>query len=130
MLNDRWHDDPLDHVEPVIDCAELMEIQESVRGIAVERSVQDYARTLVAATRDLENGFSLGASPRALLDLARCAQARALLNGREFVTPDDISSLAGPVLTHRLILNQKSRHAGLSAAELVAAVVKKTRVPV
>ncbi len=130
MLNDRWHDDPLDHVEPVIGCAELMEIQESVRDVAVERSVQEYARELVAATRDPENGFSLGASPRALLDLARCAQARALLNGREFVTPDDVSSLAGPVLTHRLILNQKSRHAGLSAADLVAAVVKKTRVPV
>ena len=86
MLNDRWHDDPLDHVEPVIGCAELMEIQESVRVVVVEKSVQEYARELVAATRDPENGFSLGASPRALLDLARCAQARALLNGREFVT--------------------------------------------
>ena len=130
MLNDRWHDDPLDHVEPVITCAELMELQESVREVAVERSVQEYARALVAATRDPENGFSLGASPRALLDLARCAQARAFLDGRAFVTPDDVSFLAGPVLTHRLILNQKSRHAGLSAADLVAAIVKKTRVPV
>ena len=52
------------------------------------------------------------------------------LDGRAFVTPDDVSFLAGPVLTHRLILNQKSRHAGLAAAELVAALVKKTRVPV
>ena len=130
MLNDRWHDDPLDHVEPVIDCAELLALQDAVREVAVERSVQEYARALVAATRDPENGFSLGASPRALLDLARCAQARAFLDGREFVTPDDVSFLAGPVLTHRLILNQKSRHAGLSAADLVAAIVKKTRVPV
>ena len=130
MLNDRWQDDPLDHIEPVIGCAELVEIQDSVRAVAVERSVQEYAREIVAATRDPENGFSLGASPRALLDLARCAQAHALLAGRDFVTPDDVSVLAGPVLTHRLILNQKSRHAGLSAAELVAALVKKTRVPV
>ena len=130
MLNDRWRDDPLDHVEPVTDCKELMEIQEAVRSVGMERSVQEYARSLVAATRIPENGFSLGASPRALLDLARCAQARALLNGRDFVKPDDVSSLAGPVLTHRLILNRKSRHAGLSAHELVAAVVKKTHVPV
>ena len=130
MLNDRWQDDPLDHIEPVIGCAELAELQESVRTVAVERSVQEYAREIVAATRDPENGFSLGASPRALLDLARCAQAHALLNGREFVTPDDVSVLAVPVLAHRLILNQKSRHAGVSAPDLVAAVVKKMRVPV
>jgi MoxR-like ATPase len=107
-----------------------MELQKSVRAVVMERSVQEYARELVAATRDPENGFSLGASPRALLDLARCAQARAMLNGRTFVTPDDVSFLAGPVLTHRLILNQKSRHAGVSASDLVAAVVKKTHVPV
>ena len=98
--------------------------------VAVERSVQEYAREIVAATRDPENGFSLGASPRALLDLARCAQARAMLKGREFVTPDDVSSLAVAVLAHRLIPDRKSRHAGASAEELVAAVVKKIRVPV
>ena len=130
MLNDRWQDDPLDHIEPVIGCDELTALQESVRTVAVERSVQEYARGIVAATRDPENGFSLGASPRALLDLARCAQAHALLEGREFVTPDDVSVLAVPVLAHRLIPNQKSRHAGVSARDLVAAVVKKTRVPV
>ena len=130
MLNDRWQGDPLDRVEPVIGCAELMEIQKSVRGVTMEQSVQEYARTLIAATRDPENGFSLGASPRALLDFARCAQARALLNGRQFVTPEDVSSLAVPVLAHRLILNRKSSHAGVSAPELIAAIVKKTRVPV
>ena len=130
MLNDRWQDDPLDRIEPVIDCAGLVEIQKSVRAVTMEQTVQEYARELVAATRDPENGFSLGASPRALLDLARCAQARALLNGRAFVTPDDVSSLAVPVLAHRLIPNRKSSHAGASAADLIAAIVKKTRVPV
>ena len=104
------------------DCAEKMKRGEMVSDC--------YARELVAATRNPDNGFSLGASPRALLDLARCAQAHALLKGRTFVTPDDVSSLAGPVLTHRLILNQKSRHAGVSASDLVAAIVKKTHVPV
>ena len=58
------------------------------------------------------------------------AQARAMLNGRTFVTPDDVSALAVPVLAHRLVLNRKSSHAGSRAADLVAAVVKKTRVPV
>ena len=130
MLNDRWQDDPLDRIEPVIDCAGLLELQKSVRAVTMEQSVQEYARELVAATRDPENGFSLGASPRALLDFARCAQAHALLDGRTFVTPDDVSSLAVPVLAHRLILNRKSSHAGASASDLIAALVKKTRVPV
>lgn len=130
MLNDRWQEDPLDRLEPVIECAELIEIQKTVRAVTMEQTVREYARELVAATRDPDNGFSLGASPRALLDFARCAQARALLNGRDFVTPEDVSSLAVPVLAHRLILNQKSRHAGTSAPDLVAALVKKTHVPV
>ena len=130
MLNDRWQGDPLDRVEPVVDCGGLQEMQESVRAVVMERTVQEYARAIVASTRDPENGFSLGASPRALLDLARCAQARAMLNGREFVTPDDVSSLAVSVLAHRLIPDRKSRHAGAPAEELVAAVVKKIRVPV
>ena len=72
MLNDRWQDDPLNRLDAVIDCAALMEIQKSVRAVTMEQSVQEYARELVAATRNPENGFSLGASPRALLDLARC----------------------------------------------------------
>ena len=130
MLNDRWQGDPLDRVEPVVDCGGLQEMQEAVRGIVMERTVQEYARAIVAATRDPENGFSLGASPRALLDLARCAQARAMLKGREFATPDDVSALAVAVLAHRLIPDRKSRHAGASAEELVTAVVKKIRVPV
>ena len=130
MLNDRWRGDPLDRVEPVVDCGGLQEMQESVRAVVMERTVQEYARAIVASTRDPENGFSLGASPRALLDLARCAQARAMLKGREFVTPDDVSTLAVAVLAHRLIPDRKSRHAGAPAEELVAAVVKKIRVPV
>ena len=130
MLNDRWQDDPLNRLDAVIDCAGLMEIQKSVRTVTMEQSVQEYARELVAATRNPENGFSLGASPRALLDLARCAQARALLSGRMFVKPDDVSFLAAPVLAHRLILNRKSSHAGAQAEDLIAAIVKKTRVPV
>ena len=130
MLNDRWQDDPLDRLESVIDCAGLVEIQKAVRAVTMEQTVREYARELVAATREPENGFSLGASPRALLDLARCAQARALLGGRAFVTPDDVSALAVPVLAHRLILNRKSSHAGVAAADLIVSVVKKTRVPV
>ena len=93
-------------------------------GLTVTTAFNAFMR---ATVREQAMPFRLRATSKLTGD---AREARALLNGREFVTPDDVSSLAGPVLTHRLILNQKSRHAGLSAADLVAAIVKKTRVPV
>ena len=90
-----------------------------------EDSVLDYVVRLVSRTR-AEPRLRLGASPRASLDLRRCAQAAALLAGRDFVTPSDVRSLAVPVLAHRLLAAPR---AGATAAEIVESVVRSAPVP-
>ena len=81
------------------------------------------------ATRK-HNGLTLGASPRAGLGLYKAAQARAAIQGRDFVTPDDLKELAAPVLGHRLILTTNSRLHGRSTGELVAEVINTVPVPI
>ncbi len=130
MLNERWDSDPLEKLKPVISCAELQDLQKEVRTVSVERSVQEYMRAIVSATREAESGFVLGASPRALLDLAHCAQARAFLQKRDYVIPDDVVFLMPFVLAHRLQVSSESKHAGQTAATLLDAIRKKIRVPV
>ena len=108
---------------------ETLRLRSELDSIEIGGAVLGYIMDIIEKTRH-DSRFHIGASVRGTIALCRTARAYAAMNGRAFVTPDDVSSLAGPVLTHRLILNQKSRHAGVSAPDLVAAVVKKTRVPV
>ncbi|MFQ5793107.1 MAG: AAA family ATPase [Acidobacteriota bacterium] len=93
---------PLDRVRPVMTCEEVCEIQEKVRAVRVDASLADYLVRLVATTRDSEE-LALGVSPRGTLLLQRAAQAHALVSGRNYLIPDDVKSVAIPVLAHRVI---------------------------
>ena len=125
VLRDHAAAEPVDALRPVLSPARLAELQASVRAVAAEDSVLDYVVRLVSRTR-AEPRLRLGASPRASLDLRRCAQAAALLAGRDFVTPSDVRSLAVPVLAHRLLAAPR---AGATAAEIVESVVRSEPVP-
>jgi MoxR-like ATPase len=116
----------VDRLEPVIGPEELAALRDRTRSLHVADPVLDYALGLVQATR-LDGRVAHGASPRAALALVRCAQARALLAGRDFVVPDDVSALAGPALAHRLLLHGGNRDA---AEALVAEIVARAPVPV
>jgi MoxR-like ATPase len=91
--------------------------------------VRAYLLELVRATRG-DDRLALGASPRAALALLRAAQARALLDGRRFVLPDDVKLLAPPVLAHRLILRSDARLGGDSPQRLLADLLARVPVPV
>lgn len=129
LLRDRKRTDPLDAVRPILTCEEIRRIQEEVRAIELENSLAEYMMTLIRATREAPE-IRLGASPRALLMLSRCAQASAWLNNRSYLKPDDILPLIQPVLAHRLILTLESRHSGISSASVLEGIVKRIRVPV
>ena len=88
---------------PVLDTAEVLELQEQVERVRAEESVLDYLMALVAATRGAPQ-LRLGVSPRGSLALLRAARARALTDGREFLVPDDLKALAVPALAHRVLL--------------------------
>ena len=129
LLNDRRRSDPLDGLSPVLSLDELLQISREVKAVALEDSVQDYMLQIIQATREAPE-LRLGASPRALLILARCAQASAWLDGRNFTTPEDVRLLVRPVLAHRMILTLESKHAGVVPEEILDSILKKIKVPV
>jgi MoxR-like ATPase len=99
-----------------------------VREVHVEPSVRDYVTAIVRATR-LEPAFALGASPRATVALFLAARAEAVLSGRDFATPDDVKSLALPVLRHRVLLTPEAEVEGESVDALLAALLDTVDAP-
>jgi MoxR-like ATPase len=118
----------VDDLGPVLSPGELQALRAGVREVFVADAVLDHAVTLVRATRG-DARVLLGASSRAAIALVRCAQARAVLGGREYVAPDDVRALAVPVLAHRLVLAPGAGTAH-RAEELVAELVARVPVPV
>jgi MoxR-like ATPase len=90
--------------------------------------VRRYAVEIVSATRQVPE-IRLGASPRATLHLVRAARAQAALSGRDYVVPDDLHTIAGPVLAHRLVLTTEAHAARRSATDVVRAVLHRVPVP-
>jgi MoxR-like ATPase len=104
----------------------------TVRGIHVSGAVESYAVNITQATRH-DRDLRLGASPRATIHLIRVAKARAALDGREFVLPDDIDALAVPVLSHRLVAARMSGSGSTaqqnSISEIIDRIVAAVPVP-
>ena len=129
MLDEQTSEPPLESLAPVADAADVLRLVEAARGVYVEESVGRYVVALLRQTRN-DQRLYLGASPRAGIALLRVAKSRALSEGRDYVTPDDVKAVAAPVLAHRLILAPEARSAGLGPAELVADALAHTPVPV
>jgi MoxR-like ATPase len=121
--------DPLNELAPVVEPAELITMQDAVRSIRVEKSVSNYMLTLCRSTRAAA-GALLGVSPRGTLALYRASQARAAIQGRDFVLPDDVKQLAPYVLTHRIVVDGQSRLRGRKPENVLQDVLEKTAVPV
>ncbi len=121
--------DPLESLEQVISPEEILAMQQQVRAIRVETSVREYIVNICRTTRAHED-IQLGASPRATMALYRTCQALAAIRGRDFVIPDEIKTLAPPVLTHRLIINPQTRLRGRTPEDVIREVVATVPVPV
>jgi MoxR-like ATPase len=128
MVDEHAAHDPLADLTPVSDTAEVQSVLATVRDVHVAPELRRYAVELVSATRRMPE-VRLGASPRATLHLVRAARAQAALSGREFVVPDDMHVVAGPVLAHRLVLTPESITARRTAADLVRALLGRLPVP-
>jgi MoxR-like ATPase len=120
---------PLDDLAPVVTGDEVVRLLPVVRAISVSQAVADYMLAIVRGTRQ-HPAVELGASPRAALALFRASQARAAIQGRDYVKPDDVKALAEPVLAHRLLTSAQSRLRGQNADQIIADVVSHTPVPV
>jgi MoxR-like ATPase len=115
-------------LKPVAKTDEIPAAQAEVRAIHVAAPVQQYIYDLVAATRS-HRGLSLGASPRAGVSLLGAAQASAAIDGRDYVTPDDVKDVALFVLPHRLIVAPQAEIDGVTASRVVREVLESVAVP-
>jgi MoxR-like ATPase len=129
MLDEQTTEQPLDRLRAVAGRAEVLDAVLAARAVFVEESVNRYVVALLRHTR-ASGRLALGASPRAGIALLRIAKARALALGRDFVQPEDVQAVAGPVLAHRVILAPDARSTGVTAEDAVVEAVEGTPVPV
>ncbi len=128
MLETHGGADPLEDLEPVADALEVRKLIEVVRGVHVAEAVKRYVVDLATATRRSPD-LRLGASPRSTLQLVRAARAQAALEGRDYVLPDDVQSLAGAVLAHRLLPTAEAQVKRRSPEAVVADLLHRVPVP-
>lgn len=117
-----------DTVEPVCDSSDVVRMKEETAEVKVRESVLGYIEDIVLLTRQ-EERFVMGASPRAVLALTRASQARAYLEKRDYVKPDDVKAVAMDVLLHRLALTSEARIRREDAAGILKSLILKARVP-
>ena len=122
-----------DTVPPAVDAVtsadELKEMQRLVPRVRVDDTVRGYVVSITRKTREHES-LTLGASPRAGLGLYKASQAAAAMDGRDFVTPDDVKAVAVRVLSHRLVLTSNARLRGRTTTQIVEQVLSSTPVPI
>jgi MoxR-like ATPase len=122
--------DALEHLEPVVDEADVRELQEQVAEIHVNESLVDYLMTLVQTTRTHPE-VALGVSTRGALTWFKACQALAMVNGRDFVVPEDVKRLAVPVLSHRIVMKDRRAMRGDASPEgkFIQRIVSEIPVP-
>lgn len=119
---------PIEHLESVITLEQLIHLQKQVKLVKVDQTMKGYIVDLANRTRQ-DTYIYLGVSPRASIALMRAAQSYAMLQGRDFVIPDDIQYLTPFVFGHRVILRPEARYDGISTEEVLARIIKRTAVP-
>jgi MoxR-like ATPase len=128
ILTAQEHNHPLEELTPCASLAEVIELKRAVQDVRVSVELKRYAVELVRATRTTA-GVQLGGSPRASIALMKTAQALALFDGLEFVTPEHIQELAVSVIAHRLVMETQARFSGQTARAVAEEVIKKIPVP-
>jgi MoxR-like ATPase len=116
------------HLSPVIDAKELLEMQDSLESVHLSESIGYYIVDVVAATR-AHPDVQVGASPRGALSLMKAARGRALLEGRDYVTPEDVKGVAVPALAHRLTLRPEMWVRKVGGSEIVTSILGQVPTP-
>lgn len=128
LLMDQAAHDPLDSLEPVLHAEDLVRLQQLVRQVKIDRKVASYVVELATATRH-DSRLRVGCSPRGSKMLLRASQARALLEGRDFVLPDDVQAMAVATLAHRVSPRSLSAQAG-ETDQVINELLQQVEVPV
>ncbi|HEY1661407.1 MAG TPA: MoxR family ATPase [Verrucomicrobiae bacterium] len=128
ILTAQEHNHPLESLQPCVTLDDVLALKRAVEDVRISDELKRYAVDIVAATRTAK-GVQLGASARASISLMKVAQAAALFDGFDFVTPEQIQSLAVPIIAHRLVLEPQARFSGVTTRGIVDEILKKLKVP-
>ena len=125
----RLHDDTVAKLQPIVSAEELAQARRTVATqVRVEPEIIRYIQEIVAKTRN-DDAVQIGAGPRASLALLEAGRAAAALQGRDFITPDDVKSLVSPVLSHRVTLSPEAEMEGLALEDLLTRIFETVEVP-
>ncbi len=128
ILDGQQYQHPIDELKAVVSVEEVQQAQEAVKEIHIAPPVKRYIVEMVQYTRE-HNDVYLGSSPRGSLGIYRASQARAAIRGRDYVTPDDIQGIAGPILGHRLILAPGARLQNRNEDNILEELLQRVQVP-
>ena len=128
LLTDRKTSDPIERISAVLNIETFLEMQEAICNIKMDDTLTRYIVDILNKSRN-HSQLSTGCSPRAGLILYKCAQAKAYLHKRDYVIPEDIHSLAVPVLSHRLHLKKQAKNAGITNSQIVADFLNQAKPP-
>ena len=128
VITGQKQEHPIEVLKPVMTLEDVLEIQKKVKAMEVSSHVLNYIVHLVSATRNREE-IKLGASPRASIALMKASSAWALLEGRDYVIPEDVVSILPWILRHRIILHPKALITGKTTESIIAEIVKNTPIP-
>lgn len=128
LLSAQIDQHPIEQVKPCLNLSQIISLKQQVKKIRISEELKRYLVDIVNATRTA-NGVQLGASPRASLALMKIAQALALFDGYQFVTPEHIQEQAVSVIAHRLVMEPQARFAGITANSVVQEILETLPVP-
>lgn len=128
ILSRFLQDNPLDSLEPVADSNDIIEIQEQVKQVYIDKTLKNYVVEIVNSTRN-NDLIALGSSPRGSLAVCRAGQAWAYMNGRSHVLPEDIKKMLVPTLSHRIVLKQEAKLKKISAVDILTSIIEKVYFP-
>ena len=120
---------PLEKLEPICSSQDILKLQQQVEGVYAAKEVRVYIAAIAAASRKT-GALELGVSTRAAIALLKASQARALMDGRDYVLPEDVQRMAEPVLTHRLVLSPEARMRNMTPQKVLSTVLSSVPVPV
>ena len=129
ILHRFKQEEPLESLQTVASAEQLLTLQKQIRAVRWQAEVERYLLAIVRATRE-HDAVQLGVSPRGTLALYRACEAYAAIQGRDFVTPDDVKYLASSVLAHRLLTTTRTRMRGKRTLEIIDEILRSTPVPV
>ena len=127
-FHERKNRNDLSTIRPLLNAEQIASYRDRVREIHIEPNLIRYVAQIVSQTRNNASVY-LGASPRASIAIMSSAKAYAAIQGRDFVTPEDIKAMVLPVLRHRLMLTAEREMEGISTDEVLKQIVDKVEVP-